>query len=129
MIPWDKQRENPGHRSGRASGPITGGGAARGHPIEMIARGRQTLDITNPEAIAACMHEARPDLVINATAYTAVDKAKSEPDVAHLVNVVGAGNLAYAAQAAGIPIIQLSTDDVFDCDKGSKARRHTARGT
>ena len=92
---------------------------ARGQPIEMIARGRQMLDITNPEAIAACMHEVRPDLVINAAAYTAVDKAESEPDLAHLVNAVGAGNLAYAAQAAGIPIIQLSTDYVFDGAKGS----------
>ncbi len=93
--------------------------AARSRPIEIIALGRSMLDITRPETIADGMREVRPDLVINAAAYTAVDKAETEPDAAHLVNAVGAGNVASAAHEAGVPIIHISTDYVFDGTRGS----------
>ena len=56
----------------------------------------------------------RPDLVVNAAAYTAVDKAESEPAVAHAVNALGAEAVARACAAHSIPIIQISTDYVFD---------------
>ena len=55
-----------------------------------------------------------PDLVVNAAAYTAVDKAEQEPAAAHAINALGAGATAEAAAGLGIPVIQVSTDYVFD---------------
>jgi dTDP-4-dehydrorhamnose reductase len=68
------------------------------------------------------MEAVRPDLVINAAAYTAVDRAECEPDLAFAVNRDGARAVAVAAAAVGAPVIQLSTDYVFD---GAKASPYT----
>ncbi len=59
----------------------------------------------------------RPRLIVNAAAYTAVDKAESEAETARLVNVLGAANVASAAAAANVPLVHLSTDYVFDGGK------------
>jgi dTDP-4-dehydrorhamnose reductase len=72
------------------------------------------LDITNSEQVAATLAEFRPQVVINAAAYTAVDKAEAEPSRAMLVNATGPAYLARAALASGARLIHISTDFVFD---------------
>ena len=82
--------------------------------VEIVALGRPQCDITEYSSVVAILASTRPDVVVNAAAYTAVDKAESEPDAAHLVNAFGAGNVARACAAAGTPLIHISTDYVFD---------------
>jgi len=72
------------------------------------------LDITNAEAVRNYIGRHRPDLIINAAAYTAVDKAESEQELARRTNTEGPGHLAAAARASGARLIHLSTDFVFD---------------
>lgn len=84
---------------------------------EFLALGRPDLDISDRASIDTAIAMHRPAAVINAAAYTAVDKAESEPDLAFAVNETGAGNLAAAAHDAGIPILHISTDYVFAGDK------------
>ena len=79
---------------------------------------RADLDISDPDAVSAAVREAAPRFLVNAAAYTAVDKAESEPDAAFAVNRDASGHLAAAAAAAGIPLIHISTDYVYD---GTKA--------
>ncbi len=88
-------------------------------PIELFAVTRGQLDITDQAAIVAMLAKHRPSVVINAAAYTAVDKAESEPDLAQLINAQGPEHLAKACHAAAIPLIHLSTDYVFDGAKQS----------
>ena len=71
-------------------------------------------DVTDRDAVDRAMAVHRPALVVNASAYTAVDKAESEPDPAFAVNRDGPANLARACAAAGVPLIHISTDYVFD---------------
>lgn len=66
-----------------------------------------------PGSAAAAIHEVRPNLIINAAAYTAVDKAEQEPEHAQRINADAAGEIAQAAAAIGAPLIHLSTDYVF----------------
>jgi dTDP-4-dehydrorhamnose reductase len=80
----------------------------------IAASDRDGVDITQPETVAAAVARERPDIVINAAAYTAVDRAESEPDAAWAGNCTGPANLGAACHAAGIPLIHLSTDYVFD---------------
>jgi dTDP-4-dehydrorhamnose reductase len=77
------------------------------------------LDITDLRALAARLAAERPDFVVNAAAYTAVDMAESEPDVARHINVGGARNVAEAAGEAGARVIYISTDFVFDGEKSA----------
>ena len=71
-------------------------------------------DVTDAQAVAAAIAAHRPALVVNASAYTAVDKAESERDAAFAVNRDGPANMARACGAAGVPLIHISTDYVFD---------------
>ena len=87
-------------------------GAAAGHDV--IAIGRPDLDLADPASIARALAAAAPDIIVSAAAYTAVDKAESESDLAHAVNAAGAGAVAQAARALGVPLIHISTDYVFD---------------
>ncbi len=88
---------------------------ARRHPaISLIALGRPELDLEQPGAAAVAIPAHAPDLVINAAAWTAVDAAEDEPDRAFRINADAAGEVAAAARAAGAPVIQVSTDYVFD---------------
>ena len=87
---------------------------ARGAGVELIQLGRPEFDMSEPAALAEAIVAAGPDVVINAAAYTAVDKAESERDLAFRVNAEAAGAVAAAAARAGAPILQLSTDYVFD---------------
>jgi dTDP-4-dehydrorhamnose reductase len=75
---------------------------------------RPEVDLLKPETVRAAMAAFRPDIVINPAAYTAVDRAESEPDLAFAINRDGAGAVAAAAAELGAPIIHLSTDYVFD---------------
>jgi dTDP-4-dehydrorhamnose reductase len=79
-----------------------------------LALTRSELDIADDAAVSRCVREFRPDVVINAAAYTAVDRAESERDRAAQVNTAGAGNLARAAREASAAIVHVSTDYVFD---------------
>lgn len=82
--------------------------------MELIALTRTELDISAQADVIALCEKLKPDFIINAAAYTAVDKAEIEPDIAHAVNAQGPENLAYAAAKLDIPIIHISTDYVFD---------------
>ncbi|HMK90425.1 MAG TPA: dTDP-4-dehydrorhamnose reductase [Methylocystis sp.] len=81
---------------------------------EVICIGRPQLDLERPETIAPAIDAVKPDVVVNAAAYTAVDQAEQEPQRAMAVNGAGAGAVAAAAAALGAPVIQISTDYVFD---------------
>jgi dTDP-4-dehydrorhamnose reductase len=86
---------------------------------DVIGVGRETLDLTQPDKISQMMDEVRPELVINAAAYTAVDKAESEPEIAKATNAIAPGILAKEVQKMAVPLIHISTDYVFD---GSQSR-------
>lgn len=80
----------------------------------IFALDRSELDITDPQSIARSLDRHQPHAVINAAAYTAVDRAESEPEVAHLINGDGPGWLAAACASRGIDVVHISTDYVFD---------------
>lgn len=88
--------------------------AAQLDGVELHARGRDSLDITDAAAVQQAVADLHPDCVINAAAYTAVDRAESEQAAAFTVNRDGAANLARAAAAQGARMVQVSTDYVFD---------------
>ncbi|MGD9806356.1 MAG: dTDP-4-dehydrorhamnose reductase [Hyphomicrobiaceae bacterium] len=81
--------------------------------------GRPALDLADTEGTKSVVAEAKPDLVINAAAYTAVDRAETEVEAAFAVNAAGPEALAQVCQRLSIPIIHLSTDYVFDGTKKS----------
>ena len=88
--------------------------AAAGRPrLEIIAAGRPELDLADPASVHAAIQAARPDIVVSAAAYTAVDQAEDEPEIAAAINERGAGAVAAAAAGIGAPVIHLSTDYVF----------------
>lgn len=76
--------------------------------------GRDQADLTDPAACAAAIRALRPVAVINAAAHTAVDRAESEPDLAHAVNAAAPAAMARAAAELGLPFVHVSTDYVFD---------------
>ena len=86
---------------------------------ELVVLGRDQLDLAQPEQIRQQVRRVRPDLIINAAAYTAVDKAESESRTAFAVNAEAPGILAEEALALGIPLIHYSTDYVFDGRKNA----------
>jgi len=72
------------------------------------------LDITNADAVKAYVADIKPDIIINSAAYTAVDKAEEEKELAIAINTTGAANLAQVCKDNGIRLMQVSTDFVFD---------------
>jgi dTDP-4-dehydrorhamnose reductase len=86
--------------------------------IEIISIGRPHLDLESVEMIEPALRITKPDLIVNAAAYTAVDLAEKEPERAALINTEGACRVAKAALLLGVPLIHLSTDYVFDGNKG-----------
>ncbi|MEQ9260720.1 MAG: dTDP-4-dehydrorhamnose reductase [Roseovarius sp.] len=76
--------------------------------------GRDAADLSDPEACAEAIRAARPRAVINAAAYTAVDRAEEEEALAHTVNAEAPATMARACAALGIPFVTISTDYVFD---------------
>lgn len=104
---------------------LTGANGQLGHCFKNIfpadwslhATNRQQLDITDISAVDNCISKHRPDAIINAAAYTAVDKAEDEFDLAYKVNVIGPKNLAIIAKKYQIKLVHVSTDYVFDGTK------------
>lgn len=90
---------------------------------ELVALDRHSLDLcgdlADPDGISATVRQVRPDVIVNAAAYTAVDKAESDASTAHAVNAEAAGVLAQAASTLGAWLVHYSTDYVFD-GSGSK---------
>ncbi len=82
--------------------------------VEILATDREQLDITSLEAIQQFLDKHQPNIVINAAAYTAVDKAETDQDNAYAVNHIAALNLAQACTQRAIYLIHVSTDFVFD---------------
>jgi len=89
---------------------------------EVVALDRQQLDLSNPAQIRERVREIKPGLIVNAAAYTTVDRAEAEPELAMAVNGTAPGILAEEAKRAGAAIIHYSTDYVFD---GSKTTPYT----
>jgi dTDP-4-dehydrorhamnose reductase len=87
---------------------------ARESAIDCAAFTHHELDITDANAVATAIRDAAPSIVVNAAAYTAVDKAEENESQAMLVNKTGAANLASAANDIGAGVIHISTDYVFD---------------
>ena len=101
---------------------VLGAGGMLGHDlvatappeVTLFAFSRTQLDITHSDAVAATLGDVRPDVVINAAAYTAVDRAESEVAASLRVNGAAVGALGRMARAAGARVIHFSTDYVFD---------------
>lgn len=87
--------------------------------LEVIALGRPEMDLTEPDTVRSAIEAIKPDLVVSAAAYTAVDLAEDKSELAFAVNATGAEAVAEAAKNCGVPVIHLSTDYVFagDADK------------
>jgi dTDP-4-dehydrorhamnose reductase len=86
---------------------------------EVIALDRNDLDLADSAAIRRTVRDLRPDIIVNPAAYTAVDKAESEPELAMAVNGIAPGILADEAQQRGAVLVHYSTDYVFDGNKVS----------
>jgi len=99
QLGWELQRSRPAH-------------------IELHAHGADTLDITDVHAVQDAVQALKPDWIINAAAYTAVDKAESESTLAYAVNRDGARHLAEAARVINARMVQVSTDFIFDGEQG-----------
>ncbi len=98
--------------------------AAHHAGIEVVAVGRPELDLENPSTVLPALAAATPDLVVSAAAYTAVDRAETEPGRAFAINAAGARHVAAAAASLGVPVVHLSTDYVF-AGEGQAAHAET----
>src|SRR5258708_21985175 len=87
--------------------------------VEILPVGRPELDLLSPETVQPALANIRPNIIVNAAAYTAVDQAEKEPEVAMAVNAGGAMAVADAARMLGVPLVHLSTDYVFDGRKST----------
>jgi dTDP-4-dehydrorhamnose reductase len=92
---------------------------APSHAVEITALGRADADLADPDACAAKVRELKPQVVVIAAAYTAVDLAERESELARAVNATSPGAIAAAAAEVGAAVINVSTDYVFDGDGGA----------
>lgn len=95
--------------------------------IALTAATRQDADVTDAAAVGALVERARPDVVINTTAFHNLPVCEQEPETCFRVNVIGGWNVARAAAAAGAAVVQFSTDYVFEGTKGSPYLEDDAR--
>lgn len=101
---------------------LTGANGQVGHELQrslaplgqVLATDRRQLDMTNTAAIRGFIDSIEPDIIVNAAAYTAVDQAESEPDLARAVNADAVAELAAASAERAIPLVHFSTDYVFN---------------
>jgi len=113
---------------------VTGAGGQVGRALlrsapadwSVVAVAHNELDITALAAVSAAVNRLRPSVIINAAAYTAVDRAESEPEQARVCNVTGPQNLATVAAGNGIRLVHLSTDFVFDGASSKPYEPHDA---
>ena len=82
--------------------------------FDVVGTDRSTLDLTRPDRIREVVQQVQPDVIVNAAAYTAVDKAESEPELARQVNAIAPGVLAEEGARLGALLVHYSTDYVFD---------------
>lgn len=87
--------------------------------VEILPIGRPDLDLANPETIEKALLVAKPDVIISAAAYTAVDQAETDEAAAFVVNAVAVGEIGKVARGLSIPVVHLSTDYVFDGEKAT----------
>lgn len=80
----------------------------------LVAYGRDKVDLTQPDTIIHAMKDVRPDVVINAAAYTNVEKAETETELAHAINATAVGVMAEQCKKQGAALVHYSTDYVFD---------------
>jgi dTDP-4-dehydrorhamnose reductase len=93
----------------------TGGVALRGRSaVDVVAVGRDQLDVTDRMAVSAVLHQVRPEVVIHTAAWTAVDACEADPDRAFAVNALGTRHVAEATRRVGAHLVYISTDYVFD---------------
>ena len=85
-----------------------------GRQADVIALGRDVADLCDPDALRAAIAQHQPDVVLNTAAYTAVDRAEEEEDLAMAINGVAPGVMAAVCAAQAIPFLHVSTDYVFD---------------
>lgn len=102
--------------AGQLGVDLVAGFTQRGH--EVIGLNRADADLTHGRALAAKVVSLRPDVVINSAAYTAVDKAETDPETAWSVNAFAAGYIAQACDQVGARMVQISTDYVFNGMQG-----------
>jgi dTDP-4-dehydrorhamnose reductase len=102
-------------RTGQLASSLLEAGAGRG--CDIVAVGRPDLDLADRASVEAAVARLRPDVVINAAAYTGVDTAETESERAYAINATGAGHVAQACARREIPVIHISTDYVFDGTK------------
>jgi len=100
---------------------VTGAGGQVGAEVareldgraDVVARARAELDLGDPASIRAGVRDARPDVIVNCAAYTAVDRAETDAEAARAVNAVGPGVLAQEAKGCGALLVHFSTDYVY----------------
>ena len=114
-------------RSGQVARALVEAAEGR-ESLELVAVGRPELDLERSETVAKVVRRVRPEVVINAAAYTAVDQAEVEPRKAHRINAEGAGTIAREARAAGAAFIHLSTDYVFSGEQCEPYRDDSPTG-
>lgn len=102
-------------KDGQVATALAERGGAAG--VQIVSVGRPELDLAGAGNAEAVLAAARPDVIVSAAAYTAVDKAETDAAAAWAVNAEGAGHVAAAAARLGVPIIHISTDYVFDGSK------------
>jgi dTDP-4-dehydrorhamnose reductase len=107
-------------------------GAALRAPLEnagaLVAADRNRLDLARPERLASVLDDIAPDLIVNPAAYTAVDRAEDERELAFRVNAEAPGAMARWAASRGVPLIHFSTDYVFDGGGARPWREDDATG-
>ena len=95
---------------------------------QLTGMSHQQLDVGDVAAVASCVQELRPDIIINAAAYTAVDRAEAEANLARRINTEGARNIATAARDVGARLIHISTDFVFGGNSSTPYRPDSPTG-
>lgn len=114
-------------REGQLARALAERGPAAG--VEILTVARPQLDLAGPpEEIIETIKQNQPEVIVSAAAYTAVDRAESEPERAFAVNERGAGAVARAAARLGVPLIHISTDYVFDGTKSAPYREEDETG-
>ena len=99
---------------------------SRRRGVAAVALGRPALDLEKPSGIGGAVVDLHPSAIVNAAAYTAVDKAESEPERAFAINRDGAAALARAAAVLDVPFVHISTDYVYDGAKATPYREDDA---